>query len=462
MMRARGLSSLSEWLAWLETLHPKKIDLSLERIRAVLDSLNLRPPPYRVVTVGGTNGKGSCVALLDSIYRAAGYRVGAFTSPHLWRFNERILFGGEEASDAALVALFERIETARGEITLSYFEFSAVAALLHFADLGAEVAVFEVGLGGRLDAVNAVDADAALIASVDLDHQEWLGTDRESVGREKAGILRPGRAAVIADRAPPASLLAHAAEIGARLWLIGRDFDFTADIEVDIERDVEADIVAGTDNAPAGRWRWQSRERTLPALPRPLSGTHVQFANAAAAVAVVEALQGELPVTLEALREGIAAARIRGRLERHLADGVEWLFDVAHNPAAARELAAALGRLPAAGRTLAVFSAMHDKDIAGVLAPFVDRIDEWFVAQCEPERGATAAQIGATLARLGARVVQAQPDVETACRSAQLRAGRGDRVLVFGSFYLVGPAMEALGLYCAPTPSDQSARWTGV
>jgi dihydrofolate synthase / folylpolyglutamate synthase len=471
MMRAQGLSSLSEWLAWLETLHPKKIDLSLERIRAVLDRLNLRPPPYRVVTVGGTNGKGSCVALLESIYRAAGYRVGAFTSPHLWRFNERIRFNGEEASDAALVALFERIEAARGDITLSYFEFSAVAALLHFEDLGAEVAVLEVGLGGRLDAVNAVDADAALVASVDLDHQEWLGPDRESVGREKAGILRPGRAAVIADRAPPASLLAHAAQIGARLQLIGRDFEFEAESDAGSDAvsgavsgalsggEVEADVGA---NAPAGRWRWQSRERSLAALPRPLSGGDVQLANAAAAVAVVEALQGELPVAPEALRAGIAAARIRGRLERHLADGVEWLFDVAHNPAAARELAAALGRLPAAGHTLAVFSAMHDKDIAGVLAPFVDRIDEWFVAQSEPERGATAAQIGETLARLGARVVRAQPDVETACRSAQLRAGRGDRVLVFGSFYLVGPAMQALGLYCAPTPSDQSARWTGV
>ncbi len=446
-MRATGFSTLADWLSWLETLHPKKIDMSLDRIRQVLDSLSLRPPPFRVITVGGTNGKGSCVAILESVYRSAGYRTGAFTSPHLWRFNERIRVDGEEATDAQLVSLFELIDATRGQITLSYFESSAVAALLHFARQNVDVAILEVGLGGRLDAVNAVDADAALIASIDLDHQEWLGPDRESVGREKAGIMRGGRPAVVADRDPPQSLIRHAAGDDVDLRLIGRDFDFT---------------VADQSRPRSDRWTYRSAQGESAELPRPAFGGDIQFTNCAACTAVVEALQTVLPVDREALARGLVAATLPGRLDRRDVNGVEWVFDVAHNPAAGREFAAAVRRLPRAGRTLAVFGAMHDKDISGVVQPFMALVDEWLIACAEPERGASAAAMAATLADLGARSVAPQPDVETACRSAALRAASGDRVLAFGSFHLVGPAMEALGLYCAPTCSDQSARWTGV
>ncbi len=447
-MRATGFSTLAEWLSWLETLHPKKIDMSLDRIRSVLDSLSLRPPPYRVITVGGTNGKGSCVAILESIYRSAGYRVGAFTSPHLFRFNERIRVDGVEASDEQLVSLFEFIDATRGKTTLSYFECSAVAACLHFAQEKCDVVILEVGLGGRLDAVNALDADAVLIASVDLDHQEWLGPDRESVGREKAGIMRAGRPAVIADRLPPSSLVEHAAATGADLKLIARDFDVAG---------VVAEVESGMQ-----RWNYRGAQGEIRDLPRPAFGGDIQYTNAAACTTVVEALNDVLPVQHEALARGLASASLFGRLDRHTVNGVEWVFDVAHNPAAARELVAAVRRLPPAGRTLAVFGAMHDKDIAGVLQPFAELVDEWFVACAEPERGATAKDMTAALTAQGARLATPQPDVETAIRSAAVRAARGDRVLVFGSFYIVGPAMEALGLYCAPTSSDQSARWTGV
>ncbi len=465
-MRATGFSTLADWLSWLETLHPKKIDMSLDRIRLVLDSLSLRPPPFRVITVGGTNGKGSCVAILESVYRSAGYRTGAFTSPHLWRFNERIRVNGEEATDAQLVSLFGFIDATRGQVTLSYFESSAVAALLHFARENVDVAILEVGLGGRLDAVNAVDADATLIASIDLDHQEWLGPDRESVGREKAGIMRGGRPAVVADRDPPRSLIAHAAGDDVDLRLIGRDFDF---IVVDGARTGPVAPTPGgptaatSDQPPPGeRWTYRGARGETADLPRPVFGGDIQFTNSAACTAVVEAMQSVLAVDRQALADGLAGATLPGRLDRRQVSGVEWVFDVAHNPAAARELAAAVRRLPRAARTLAVFGAMHDKDISGVVQPFMEFVDEWFVACAEPARGASAAAMAVTLTDLGAQAVTPQPDVETACRSATLRAAPGDRVLAFGSFYLVGPAMEALGLYCAPTCSDQSARWTGV
>src|SRR5690606_4358764 len=218
----QSFASLAEWLAWLETLHPKKIDMSLDRIHVVLDALGIRPPPYRVITVGGTNGKGSCVAILESIYRQAGYRVGAFTSPHLVRFNERVRFDGADASDQELIALFESIDASLGAVTLSYFEASTVAAFLHFERCRADVAVLEVGMGGRVDAVNALDADAALIASIGLDHTDWLGPDREAIGHEKAGIMRAGRPVVVGDADPPASLARHAEAVGAKLATIHR------------------------------------------------------------------------------------------------------------------------------------------------------------------------------------------------------------------------------------------------
>lgn len=426
---ARRFSTLADWLGWFETLHPKKIDFSLDRIRKVLAALSIARPPYRVVTVGGTNGKGSCVAILESIYAQAGYRAGAFTSPHLWRFNERIRVGGADASDAALIDVFERIDAARGEITLSYFEASAVAAMLYFALQKVDVAILEVGMGGRLDAVNAYDADAALIASIDLDHQDYLGPDREAIGYEKAGILRADRPAIIADADPPRSVLAEAAARGARLRLIGRDFG------------VEAD--------PRG-FGYRRPGVAARIFPRPAFGGPVQRINAAACIAVVDSLQDLLPADDAAIAAGLAAVKISGRLESRLIDGVEWLFDVAHNPAAAARYRASIEALPRVPRTLAVFGAMSDKDLRGVLQPFAADVDLWFIAGVESDRGASVAQLTEALGALGARGIRAYVDIASACAAARAQARPGERVLVFGSFYTVGPAMAALGLYCAP------------
>jgi dihydrofolate synthase/folylpolyglutamate synthase len=421
--------------------------MSLGRVSAVLDALGLRPPAYRTVTVGGTNGKGSCVAILESIYRRAGLKVGAFTSPHLWRFNERIRVDGTDATDAELIELFEAIDEARGAISLTYFESSAVAALLFFARRGIDVAVLEVGMGGRLDAVNAIDADVALIATIDIDHAEWLGNDRESIGREKAGILRPGRPAIIGDRAPPNTVVAHAAAVGADLRLIGRDFDFVRD-------------------ADGSAWTYVGRTWRCSDLPAVPFSADVQYSNAAACVALVESMAAVLPVTPESMAAGLATAELRGRTERVVRAGVEWIFDVAHNPAAAHVLRTILDGLPAARRTLAVFGAMHDKDLAGVVAHFAADVVHWHVAQVDPERGATASSLAehirAVAAEPGGRggvpgessaapAITIHHDVAEACAAAAAEAEPGDRVLVFGSFYTVGPAMAALKLYSVPS-----------
>jgi dihydrofolate synthase/folylpolyglutamate synthase len=439
---ARRRFTLDDWLAWFETLHPKKIDLTLDRVIAVLDKLELRPPPYKVVTVAGTNGKGSCVAMLESIYWHAGYDVGAFSSPHLWRFNERIRVNGADAGDDELVQIFRTIDETLGTITLSYFEASTVAALLHFARRRIGVAVLEVGMGGRLDASNAVDADCALIVSVDLDHREWLGEDREAIGREKAGIIRPGKPVVIADRDPPASVLAHAASEGALARVIGRDFDFQ--------------------RVPLG-WQRTGDGAATGTLPLPSFGGAEQYGNAAACAAVVGELAADLPVSDAALAAGIRDAYLRGRLERHSVDGVEWLFDVAHNPAAAGVLAASLARLPPASKTFAVFAAMRDKDLAGVFAPFLESVEIWFVTQANAERGASGSALAEILEARGARGVECCVDVAAACAAARAAARAGDRVLVFGSFHTVGAATAALGLYCAPSRlGDQPIKWTRV
>ena len=435
-----GSAELEAWLARLETLHPKKIDLGLERIGKVLDRLSLRTPPYRTVAIGGTNGKGSCVALLESLYLSGGYRVGAFTSPHLWRFNERIRVDGIEADSAAIVSLFERIEQARGDISLSYFEFSTAAALLHFAGSVVDVALLEVGLGGRLDAVNAIDADASLIVSIDLDHQEWLGTTREAIGYEKAGIMRPGQPAVVAERTPPQSLLDHAAGIGADLRTLGAAFDFEA--------------------GPA-QWAFRSSSGVMEGLPRPGFGGREQVANAAGCLAVVESLDNDLPLDKAAWHQGIALARPIGRIEERDIGGVRWIFDVAHNPAAARVLAEALRDRPVSGRTFAIVAMMKDKDHEGVLGPLMPAVDHWLATCAGGVRGAAPERLARVLGP--DRPTSVHLDARAACDHARGRTEPGDRVIVFGSFYLVGPAMSALGIYFAGSQAgNRSATWTGV
>lgn len=434
--------TLDRWLAWFETLHPKKIDLTLDRVLAMLQRLKLKPPRYKVITVAGTNGKGSCVAMLESVYWHAGYDVGTFTSPHLWRFNERIRCNGRDATDDEIVELFREIDSALGSITLSYFESSAIAAFMYFARREVDVAILEVGMGGRLDATNTLDADCALIVSIDLDHREWLGDTREAIGREKAGIVRRGKPVVIADRAIPETVLEHAAAVGAVPCVIGRDFDFR--------------------RSGAG-WQRSRDAAGAPPLPLPPFGGDEQFANAAACAVVVEQMAASLPVSDAALASGIARAYLRGRFERHAVDGVEWIFDVGHNPAAAAQLRASLDGLSPARRTFVVFAAMRDKDVTGVVAPFVALAEGWYVAQGSADRGATPAELATLLERAGARRVSTAADVPAAVGAARAAARPGDRVLVYGSFVTVGAATEALRLYCASSPLvDRPASWTRV
>ena len=435
MQQPGRAASLAEWLAWLETLHPKKIDFSLERIRTILGALGLETPPFRSIAVSGTNGKGSCVAYLSEIYTHAGFCTGAFTSPHLVAFNERIAVDGVPAGDQEIVEAFVAMDAARGSVTLSYFEASAVAALVIFARRQVDVAVLEVGMGGRLDAVNALDSDAALIVSIGLDHEAWLGSDRESIGFEKAGIMRAGRPVVIAEPDPPQSIARAAADVGADALFIGQDFAVTA---------------AGNELIVNCRGSVSRR------VPQPGFGGTEQWLNAAACVQLTQCLNALLPVSEAALKAAIAAAAPPARADRRMIDGVEWLFDVAHNPAAAQRLAALLAEQPAGGRSWAIFGAFRDKDIAGIVRAIAPQVDSWHVASLLAERGARAAEIAAIVADVDpAARITAFRDVSSACLFTRERAAAGDRVIVFGSFYLVGPALCALELY-SPVPGSAS------
>src|SRR6185312_16414356 len=310
-----------------------------------------------VVTVGGTNGKGSTVAFLEAMLRADGTRVGAYTSPHLLCYNERVRIDGVDAGDDALVAAFERIEAARGDVALTYFEYGTLAALVLFADAKLDVALLEVGLGGRLDAVNIVDADAAIVTTIDIDHQDWLGNDRDTIGREKAGIFRAGWPAIVGDAAAPRGLLDAAESLGADLRIAGRDF------VVDIGED---------------GWRWTSGDVAL-ALPHPTLDAPCQHANAAAAIAALHALRGRLGWNADAIARGVADAHAGARLQR-FAGAPGLIVDVAHNPQAARVLARWLETHPTRGRTIAVFGALDDKDVRGIVEPLRAAIDGWHLA----------------------------------------------------------------------------------
>lgn len=415
---------LAAWLAWQERLHPVEIELGLERIRAVLRALGLERPPFRVITVGGTNGKGSCVATLEALAREAGLVTGAYTSPHLVRYNERVRVDGAAASDAALVDAFETIEAARGATSLSYFEFGTVAAVEIFRRRGVELAILEVGLGGRLDAVNALEPEVAVVTSVGLDHVEWLGPDRESIGREKAGIFRRGRPAVIGDRDPPASLLAAAGDDALR---IGRDFDWRDDGE---------------------GWRWQSGTLAFGRLPRGPLAAPALLDNAACALAAFHACA---PLGADAGLPARALARMElvGRLQR-VPGEVEWWLDVAHNPDGAAMLAGALAAAPCTGRTLVVIGMMADKDVERVAAALAPCADSWIAVTLPPPRGLDGAALAARLAPQVGGAIATAPTVAAGCAQARHAARPGDRIVVCGSFHAVGPALEWLGLYCEP------------
>ena len=414
--------TLPAWLAYLETLHPNAIDLGLERVDWVRSQLGLSLS-CPIITVGGTNGKGSTCALLESILHCAGFRVGCYTSPHLVRYNERIRIARTQASDAALVRAFTQIEAARRQISLTYFEFGTLAAALLFRDACVDVAVLEVGLGGRLDAVNVFDPDCAVVTSIGLDHMEYLGESRAQIALEKAGIFRPQRPAVVGDPEPPATLLQHAQRIGAQLHLIERDFGAHA-----------GDV----------QWTYWNAGRRRSGLPWPaLRGAH-QLENATTALAALESVRERLPVDSGAIRRGLIEVELAGRLQV-LPGRPVVVLDVAHNPHAAQRLRTALACMGRFSRTFAVFAMLRDKDIAGVARELAPLIDRWVLAPLAGPRGATVTDLQAALSGAGVVAVrEALGSVAQAYARAREQAAVDDRIIVFGSFHTVGELLIAL------------------
>lgn len=418
------MKTLADWLSYLEQLHPTAIDMGLERAGEVARRLGLGRPAARVITVTGTNGKGSTCALLAGLLQAQGHRVGVYSSPHLLRYNERVRIDGQEASDAQLCEAFAAVEQARGEISLTYFEMGTLAAFWLFERAALDFAVLEVGLGGRLDAVNLVDADLALVTSIAVDHADWLGDSRESVAIEKAGIFRAGRPALCGDPQPPAVLEERAVALGAPFLQRGRDFDLG----------IEGD-----------RWHWRGRDaRGEPLELRDLPLLTLPMPNAALALQAYALL--DQPWQPDAIARTLAAARVSGRLERrtlhYQGRDVSLLLDVAHNPHAAAYLAQRLE--PLNGRRLAVFGLLADKDLDGVLVPLLDRVDDWAVADLPTARSRSAQALGAALRQRGITVGEF-PSIAAALEAQCARAGEGDEVLVFGSFYCVADALVWLG-----------------
>lgn len=423
MDSATAPRSLSDWLSHLERIHPSVIDMGLDRVARVRDRLGLMPA-FPIVAVAGTNGKGSVCAMLESILSGAGYKVGVYTSPHLLRYNERVRVQGQEAADETLAHAFVRIEQARSEVSLTYFEFGTLAAMEVFTREHVDIAVLEVGLGGRLDAVNAFDSNCAVVTSVDFDHMEFLGNSRNSIGAEKAGIFRAGRPAICGEGDVPAGLLRRVEEIGARLHLIGRDFGFNADPD---------------------KWQFWSALGKRSALPYPALRGDYQLGNAATALAALEQMRERLPVDMGAIRRGLLDVQLPGRFQV-LPGRPMVILDVGHNPHAARALASSLRRLPGGGRTIAVFAMLKDKDIEGVAAAMRDDVDEWLVAGLSGPRGADAERIQQALAAVRVGVPVAKFDTPVSAYQHAIRsAGQNDKILVFGSFYTVGAVLAARG-----------------
>ena len=422
-------SSLADWLTRLESLHPKAIDMGLERVAQVRDALGLRLD-CPVVTVGGTNGKGSTCAMLEAILLQAGYKVGLYTSPHLVDFNERARVAGEIATDEELVAQFAAVEAARGDVSLTYFEFTTLAILRLFAQSGLDAVILEVGLGGRLDAVNVIDADVAIVTSVDIDHTEYLGVTREQIGFEKAGIFRAGRPAICSDPVPPQSLIDHAEAIGADLWLLGRDFNYSGDKQ---------------------QWNYGGRSVRRSALGYPgLRGAN-QLLNACAALAALEALRERLPLGAQEVRSGLAMVELPGRFQV-LPGKPTVVLDVAHNPHAVAALAQNLGNMGFHPYTYAVFGAMADKDIDGIIAHMKPLVDHWCVTDLPLPRAASGADIAARLSDAGVdsgherdpeRSISIFASPAEAYANARSRAGENDRIAVFGSFLTVAGVIAA-------------------
>ena len=418
----RVMKTLQDWLAHCERLHPQTIALGLDRVGAVWQRLGVAFA-CPVFTVAGTNGKGSTCAMLEAILHEAGFRTGVYTSPHLVRFEERCRLRGEPAGADELVAAFARVEAARGDTALTYFEFTTLAILDLLARSALDAVVLEVGLGGRLDAVNIVDTDCAIITSVDIDHAELLGDTRELIGAEKAGILRTGRPAIVSDPVPPQSVIDRATEIGADLWLLGRDFNYSGDKQ---------------------QWAWAGRGRRYAGLGYPALRGANQLINASGVLAALQALRPRLPVTAQAVRNGLALVELPGRFQ--VVPGQPALvLDVAHNPHAAAALALNLDAMGFYPTTHAVFGAMADKDLAPMLARMDPLVDRWYFTDLPTPRAAGGAALQRAWQALTQRrdadsAVFASPS--EALQAAAARAGPTDRIVVFGSFYTVGGVLE--------------------
>ncbi len=414
--------TLDEWLAHCEQLHPKEIDMTLDRVRAVYQRLAITFD-VPIVSVAGTNGKGSSCAMLESIARHAGYRVGLHIKPHLVNFNERCRIDGEDVAPEVLVAHFEAVEQARGDISLSYFEFTFLAVLRCFSKANVDLVILEVGLGGRLDAVNIVDADVALITSIDIDHAAWLGNTRDKVGLEKAHIMRPGRVAVLADPVPPVTVTQHAARVGADLRVAGRDFMHRGDRQ---------------------QWSWKGRAQSFHGLAYPALRGANQLLNASGALAVLEALRERLPVPAQAVRMGLANVTLAGRFQIVPGQPVI-VLDVAHNPHAAATLAVNLDQMGFHPRTFAVFGAMADKDLRGVIDAMKPVVDVWMVCDLPVARAASAQVLAQHVREACAPNAVAISTFESpslALRAAVDAADPADRLIVFGSFYTVGGVLK--------------------
>ncbi len=413
--------SLSDWLTHIERLHAQPVALGLERVAEVRRALGA-VQSIPLITVGGTNGKGSTCAMIERILLAAGYRTGLYTSPHLLAYNERVRLAGRPADDATLCAAFARVEAARGATALTFFEFGTLAAWEVFRASAVDVAILEVGLGGRLDAVNAFEPDCAAVTTIDIDHAEYLGSSRESIGFEKAGIFRSGKPAIIGDRNAPRSLASHASAIGADLWLHGRDFGY--------ERD------------PL-QWLFWSRGGRKGGLAYPALRGTVQLANASTALAVLESLKDRLPVSMQDVRRGLLEVELAGRFQV-LPGRPAVVLDVGHNPQAAAVLADNLGSMAFHPTTWAVFGMLRDKDIDRVVEHMQGRVDAWLVAGLEGPRGASAEALAAVLVRHGETVAATCDSPADAYRSARARAAEDDRIVAFGSFLTVADVMRAI------------------
>lgn len=422
-------ANLDEWLELLESRHFKTIDMGLDRVQLVKQRLNLQFS-CPVIMVAGTNGKGSTCAMLESMLLRAGYKVGLYIKPHFLKFNERAQLNGESASDDALIASFEAVEAQRGDVSLTYFEFTTLAIMHLLATADLDVAILEVGLGGRLDAVNVVDADIAIVTSIDIDHTDYLGDTREKIGFEKAGIFRAGKTAICSDPVPPQSLIDHANAIGADLWLLGRDFNYTGDKQ---------------------QWNYGGRAQRRNSLGYPSLRGANQLLNASAALAALEALRNQLPVSAQEVRTGLVTVELPARFQVMPGQPLV-VLDVAHNPHAAATLAQNLDNMGFHPYTYGIFGAMLDKDIEGIVGQLKGRIDHWCVTDLPLPRAASAEQLQQRLQQAGVKAQEGAAAESTiqgfktpaeAYANALSRAGENDRIVVFGSFLTVAGVMEA-------------------